>query len=81
MKIPSLVKIIQFMKMDLYTTKSDKESFSELLRKVVSLYFKHHDRQVLDAIVLTLVFTATHGPQELQVGQSDWCLWESHGDH
>lgn len=67
LQVGSLVKIVRCMKLELFVLQNEMEGFDGILRKVSSLFFKHHGDDVLMESMMTLTFAATCGPQELQV--------------
>ncbi|GMH33633.1 hypothetical protein BSKO_01467 [Bryopsis sp. KO-2023] len=65
-KTASLVKLVRYMKLELYVLKREEDAFEALLRKISSGFFRHHKEAVLEQCILTIVFAASHGPQELR---------------
>lgn len=67
LQVGSLAKIVRCLKPELFILQNDAEGYDGILRKVSSLFFKHHGNDALGESMMTLVYAATYGPQELQV--------------
>ncbi|KAL1226305.1 Sister-chromatid cohesion protein 3 [Cardamine amara subsp. amara] len=65
-KVSSLVEIIMFMKLELYSLKRQEQSFKAAVRLIKDAFFKHGEKEALRSCVKAITFCASESKGELQ---------------
>uniref|UniRef100_A0A1J3CPT7 Sister-chromatid cohesion protein 3 n=1 Tax=Noccaea caerulescens TaxID=107243 RepID=A0A1J3CPT7_NOCCA len=65
-KVSSLVEIIMFMKLELYSLKRQEQSFKAVVRLIKDAFFKHGEKEALRSCVKAITFCASESKGELQ---------------
>ncbi|XP_010518519.1 PREDICTED: sister-chromatid cohesion protein 3 isoform X1 [Camelina sativa] len=65
-KVSSLVEIIMFMKLELYSLKRQEQSFKAAVRLIKDAFFKHGEKETLRSCVKAITFCASESKGELQ---------------
>jgi cohesin complex subunit SA-1/2 len=65
-KVSSLVEIIIFMKLELYSLKRQEQSFKAAVRLIKDAFFKHGEKEALRSCVKAITFCASESKGELQ---------------
>ncbi|KAI4301329.1 hypothetical protein L6164_034617 [Bauhinia variegata] len=65
-KLPSLVEIVLYMKLELYSVKRQEQSFKNVLQLMKEAFFKHGDKEPLRSCVKAVNFCSTESQGELQ---------------
>ncbi|XVF21866.1 hypothetical protein REPUB_Repub12eG0126300 [Reevesia pubescens] len=65
-KIPSLVEIIVYMNLELYSLKRQEQNFRTILRLIKDAFFKHGEKDALRSCVKAIKFCCTDSQGELQ---------------
>ncbi|XP_021279482.1 sister-chromatid cohesion protein 3 [Herrania umbratica] len=65
-KIPSLVEIIVYMNLELYSLKRQEQNFKTVLQLIKDAFFKHGEKDALRSCVKAIKFCSTESRGELQ---------------
>ncbi|CAN8285719.1 unnamed protein product [Cochlearia groenlandica] len=65
-KVSSLVEIIMFMKLELYSLKRQEQSFKAAVRLIKDAFFKHAEKEALRSCIKAITFCASESKGELQ---------------
>ncbi|XVE73228.1 hypothetical protein DITRI_Ditri11bG0100200 [Diplodiscus trichospermus] len=65
-KIPSLVEIIVYMNLELYSLKRQEQNFRTILQLIKDAFFKHGEKDALRYCVKSIIFCSTETQGELQ---------------
>ncbi|XWS31645.1 hypothetical protein CRYUN_Cryun23aG0094100 [Craigia yunnanensis] len=65
-KIPSLVEIIVYMNLELYSLKRQEQNFRTILQLIKDVFFKHGEKDALRSCVKAIKFCSTESRGELQ---------------
>ncbi|OMO77828.1 Armadillo-like helical [Corchorus capsularis] len=65
-KIPSLVEIIVYMNLELYSLKRQEQNFKTVLQLIKDAFFKHGEKDALRSCVKAINFCCTESRGELQ---------------
>lgn len=65
-KIPSLVEIIVYMNLELYSLKRQEQNFRTILQLIKDAFFKHGEKDALRSCVKAIKFCSTESRGELQ---------------
>ncbi|XVF73244.1 hypothetical protein PTKIN_Ptkin12aG0185900 [Pterospermum kingtungense] len=65
-KLPSLVEIILYMNLELYSLKRQEQNFRTILQLIKDAFFKHGEKDALRSCVKAIKFCSTESRGELQ---------------
>ncbi|KFK37551.1 hypothetical protein AALP_AA4G271400 [Arabis alpina] len=65
-KVSSLVEIIMFMKLELYSLKRQEQNFKAAVRLIKDAFFKHGEKEALRSCIKAITFCASESKGELQ---------------
>lgn len=65
-KVSSLVEIIVYMNLELYSLKRQEQNFKTVLQLIKDAFFKHGEKEALRSCVKAITFCATESQGELQ---------------
>ncbi|KAL5793037.1 hypothetical protein ACOSP7_001631 [Xanthoceras sorbifolium] len=65
-KVPSLVEIIVYMNLELYSLKRQEQNFKNALQLIKDAFFKHGEKDALRSCVKSFKFCSTESQGELQ---------------
>ncbi|XP_010244638.1 PREDICTED: sister-chromatid cohesion protein 3 isoform X2 [Nelumbo nucifera] len=65
-KVPSLVEIILYFKLELYSLKRQEQNFKTVLQLIKDAFFKHGEKDALRSCVKAIIFCSTESQGELQ---------------
>ncbi|KAG0449493.1 hypothetical protein HPP92_027340 [Vanilla planifolia] len=65
-KLPPLVEILIFLKLELYSLKRREQSFKSVLDLIVEAFFKHGEEDALKSCIKSLTFCAIEGQADLR---------------
>ncbi|XP_022758099.1 sister-chromatid cohesion protein 3-like [Durio zibethinus] len=65
-KVPSLVEIIVYMNLELYSLKRQEQNFRTILQLIKDAFFKHGEKDALRSCVKAIKFCSTESRGELQ---------------
>ncbi|KAJ9187713.1 hypothetical protein P3X46_003137 [Hevea brasiliensis] len=65
-KVPSLVEIIVYMNLELYSLKRQEQNFKNVLQLIKEAFFKHGEKEALRSCVKAIKFCSTESQGELK---------------
>lgn len=65
-KVPSLVEIIAYMNLEIYSLKRQEQNFKTVLQLIKDAFFKHGEKEALRSCVKAVMFCSSDSQGELQ---------------
>ncbi|KAJ0113315.1 hypothetical protein Patl1_01119 [Pistacia atlantica] len=65
-KVPSLVEIIAYMNLEIYSLKRQEQNFKTILQLIKDAFFKHGEKEALRSCVKAIMFCSSESQGELQ---------------